>query len=95
MRHNELKWLHLENSLKRNSVNYCDYDIVVILVKESVKPIIERTVTAIITIGIVFAIALMVLSFSLLIDAKRNQRIFSYYLEESLTNDSQLGPHTN
>jgi len=63
----------------------------VILVKESVKPIIERTVTAIITIGIVFAIALMILSVSLLISAKRDQDFFSHYLEDSLMNDTQPG----
>ncbi len=51
---------------------------------EPVKPIIERTVTAIITIGIVFAIALMILSVSLLISANRDQELFSHYLEESL-----------
>jgi len=64
---------------------------VVILVKESVKTIIERTVTAIITIGIVFAIALMILSISLLISAKRDQDLFSHYLKDSPTNDIQLG----
>ena len=63
----------------------------VILVNEPVKPIIERTVTAIITIGIVFAIALMILSVSLLISAKRDQDLFSHYLEDSLTNDTQPG----
>jgi len=63
----------------------------VIFVKESVKPTIERVVTAIITIGIVFAIALMILSVSLLISAKRDQDHFSHYLEDSLTNDTQPG----
>jgi len=61
----------------------------VILVKEPVKSIIERTVTAIITIGIVVAIALMILSVSLLISAKRDQKLFSQYLEDSLINDTQ------
>ena len=93
MRHNELELLNLENSLRQNSSNYYDKDTVVVLVKKAVKPTIERAVTAIFTIGIVFAIALMVLSFSLLIDAKRNQRIFSHYLEESLTNDTQPEAH--
>ena len=63
----------------------------VILVNEPVKPIIERTVTAIITIGIVFAIVLMILSVSLLISAKRDQDLFSQYLEDSLMNDTQPG----
>lgn len=63
----------------------------VIFVKESVKPTIERVVTAIITIGIVFAIGLMILSVSLLISAKRDQDLFSHYLEDSLTNDTQPG----
>jgi len=63
---------------------------VVILVKKSVQPIIERTVTAIITIGIVFAITLMILSVSLLINAKRDQDLFSHYLEESIMNDIEL-----
>ena len=62
----------------------------VILVKEPVKSIIERTVTAIITIGIVFAITLMILSVSLLINAKRDQDLFSHYLEESIMNDIEL-----
>ena len=62
----------------------------VILVKKSVQPIIERTVTAIITIGIVFAITLMILSVSLLINAKRDQDLFSHYLEESIMNDIEL-----
>jgi len=68
---------------------------VVILVKEPVKPIIEHIVTAIITIGIVFAVALMILSVSLLISAQRDQKIFSHYLEESLANDIQLESHPN
>jgi len=59
-------------------------------VKKSVQPIIERTVTAIITIGIVFAITLMILSVSLLINAKRDQDLFSHYLEESIMNDIEL-----
>ena len=95
MRHNKLKWLHLENSLKQNSVNYFDYDIVVILVKESGKPIIEHIVTAIITIGLVFAIALMILSVSLLISANKDQDLFSHYLEDSLANDVQMAQHPN
>jgi len=33
----------------------------------------------------------MILSVSLLISAKRDQDLFSHYLEESLTNDTQLG----
>ena len=67
----------------------------VIQMKEPGKPIIEHIVTAIITISLVFAIVLMILSVSLLISANRDQELFSHYLEDSLANDSQLGPHTN
>jgi len=67
----------------------------VILVKGPPKPIIEQIVTMVITIGILIALALMILSVSLLISAKRDQEIFSHYLEESLTNDIQLGSHSN
>ncbi len=95
MRHNKLKWLHLENSFRHDSSNYYGKDTVVVLVKESGKPIIEHIVTAIITIGLVFAIALMILSVSLLISANRDQELFSHYLEDSLANDVQMAQHPN
>lgn len=61
----------------------------VILVKGPLKPIIEHIVTVVITIGILIALALMILSVSLLISAKRDQKLFSQYLEDSLINDTQ------